>query len=226
MSALRPVWVVFAKDLRIELRRRESLASMAFFGALVLVILSLAVGGGRRVAPETGGGILWVAVLFAAVLGLGRVFAREKEDGCVSALLVSPLSPGALFAAKALVNFSLMAAAEVVLVPLFFVLFGRGLAGNPLPLLPVIVLVNGGFSAAGTLLSAVAAGTRRNEVLLPILLYPLLLPVIVLAVRATGGVLAGGGLAAAAEHLPALAAFCAIYAAAGALLFPFAVREG
>ena len=148
MSALRPVWVVFAKDVRIELRRRESLASMAFFGALVLVILSLAVGGGRRVSPETGAGILWVAVLFAAVLGLGRVFAREKEDGCVSALLVSPLSPGALFAAKALVNFTLMAAAEVVLVPLFFVLFGRGLAGNPLPLVPVIALVNAGFFGA------------------------------------------------------------------------------
>jgi len=220
------VWFLYRKDLRIELRKKESVASMTFFGALVLVILNVAQGPGRRLTPETAAGVLWVAVIFSAVLGLGRVFARERENGCISALLVSPASPGTVFAAKACVNLTLMLLSQAVLVPVFFVLFGTGLAGGPLALVPSLLLVDAGFSAAGTLLSAVSAGTRRNEVLLPILLFPLILPLVALAVKATGGALAGRALPELLPLLEPLAAFGLIYAAAGYLLFPFVVREG
>jgi heme exporter protein B len=225
MSSLRQIRFLLGKDLRIELRKKESLVSMAFFGTLILVILNIAGGIGNRVDAETGAGILWVAILFSAVLGLGRVFAREKENGCVAALLISPASPGEIFIAKALVNFSLMLLAELVLVPVFFVLFGGELSCDPLALLSILLLVNFGFSAIGTLISAISAGTRRNEVLLPILLFPLLLPLMTLAVKSTAVALAAKPFAELLDHLEMMGAFCAIFVAAGYLLFPFTIRE-
>lgn len=225
MSTLRQIGFLYRKDLRIELRKKESLVSMAFFGVLVLVTLSVAVGGGRGVSPETGAGILWVAVLFSGVLGLGRVFARERENGCVAALLVSPMRPGSVFVAKGLMNLTLMILSQVALVPVFFALFGQGLAGGVAAVVPPLLLLDVAFSSAGTLLSAIAAGTRRNEVLLPILLFPLLLPVVVLGVKASGAALAGGTVAEGLGTVESLAAFCLIYTTAGYLLFPFAARE-
>ncbi len=214
------------KDLRIELRKKESVAAMTFFGVLVLVILNVAQGPGRQADPETAAGVLWVAVIFSAVLGLGRVFARERENGCISALLASPMAPGSIFVAKALVNLTLMVLSQLVLVPVFFALFGQGLSGGALGLVPSLLLVDAGFSAAGTLLSAVSAGTRRNEVLLPILLFPLVLPLVALAVKATGAALAGRPTPELAGLLEPLAAFVLIYATAGYLLFPSVIREG
>jgi len=219
------IMLLYRKDLRVEVRKKESLIAMAFFGALIMVILNLAAGRSGRIEAEQLAGILWVAILFSSVLGLGRVFAREKENGCVAALLVSPLSPEALFTAKALVNFTLMCCSELVLVPVFLALFGGRLEPDPLALTVLLGLVNLGFSAAGTLLSALAAGTRRNEVLLPILLYPLCLPLVILAVKATGAVFGGSALFEILDQLEPMAAFGLIYAVAGYLLFAHAVRE-
>lgn len=225
MSSLRQVRFLLGKDLRIELRKKESLVSMAFFGTLILVMLNIANGIGRQVDAETGAGILWVAIIFSSVLGLGRVFAREKENGCVAALLLSPVTAGEIYLAKTLVNFTLMLLAELVLVPVFYVLFGAQLDAAPLTLLPILLLVNLGFSTTGTLVSAISAGTRRNEVLLPILLFPLILPLTALAVKATSGALAAKPLTALLDQLEPMAAFCVIFTAAGYLLFPFAIRE-
>lgn len=225
MSSLQQISFLLKKDLRIELRKKESLVSMAFFGALILVIMNIAAGIGKSVDVESGAGILWVAVIFSSILGLGRVFAREKEHGCVAALLISPISPGEIFIAKALVNFSLMLLSQLILVPLFYVLFGANFSGGPLTLLPILLLVNLGFSAAGTLVSAISAGTRRNEVLLPILLFPLILPLIALAVKATAGALDARPISDLLGQLEPMIAFCLIYSAAGYLLFPFSIKE-
>lgn len=225
MSSLRQIKFLLGKDLRIELRKKESLISMAFFGALILVMLNIASGIGKQIDAESGAGILWVAIIFSSVLGLGRVFAREKENGCVAALLLSPITPGEIFAAKAMVNFTLMSLSELVLVPVFYVLFGAQLTAAPLALLPILLLVNLGFSTTGTLISAISAGTRRNEVLLPILLFPLILPLTALAVKATAGAMAAKPLTELLDQLEPMVAFCVIFTAAGYLLFPFAIRE-
>jgi len=225
MSGMRQIRFLLGKDLRIELRNKESLVSMAFFGTLILVMLNIAGGVGKPVDSETGAGILWVTILFSSVLCLGRVFAREKENGCVAALLLSPVSPREIFVAKALFTFSLMALAELVLLPVFFILFGAGLSGNPLAFVLIILLVNCGFSATGTLVSAISAGTQRSEVLLPILLFPLLLPLMTLAVKATSLALAAKPFVEILDLLEAMVAFCLIFIATGYLLFPFAIRE-
>jgi heme exporter protein B len=158
-------------------------------------------------------------------LGLSRVFAREKENGCIASLLLSPVTPGEIFIAKTVVNFAMMSISELVLVPAFYVFFGSSLSANLLGLLPVICLVNLGFSTVGTLVSAISAGTRRNEVLLPILLFPLVLPLTVLAVKATSGVLAARPYADIVGQLETMSAFGLIFCAAGYLLFSFAIRE-
>lgn len=225
MKNLRLIRFLLFKDLRVELRKKESLVSMAFFGALVLVMLNIATGVGKRLDVETGAGILWVAIIFSSVLGLGRVFAREKENGCISALLISSAAPSDIYFAKTLVNFTLMVLSECVLVPVFFVLFGDHISGSALHLVPVLLLVNLGFSVLGTLISAISAGTRRNEVLLPILLFPLLLPLTALAVKATSAIFASKPFTDIMNQLEPMAAFCAIFATAGYLLFPYAVRE-
>jgi len=225
MKNLRLIRFLLFKDLRVELRKKESLVSMAFFGALVLVMLNIATGVGKKLDAETGAGIMWVAIIFSSVLGLGRVFAREKENGCISALLISPAASTDIYFAKTLMNFTLMVLAECVLVPVFFVLFGDHISGSPWQLVPVLLLVNLGFSVLGTLISAISAGTRRNEVLLPILLFPLLLPLTALAVKATTAIFASKPFADIMNQLEPMAAFCAIFAIAGYLLFPYAVRE-
>jgi len=225
MSSLKQIRFLLGKDLRIELRKKESLVAMAFFGALILVLMNIASGVGKQVDVESGAGILWVAILFSSVLGMGRVFAREKENGCVAALLISPISPGEVFIAKALVNFSLMLLSQLILVPVFFVLFGTNFSGGPIALIPILLLVNLGFSSAGTLISSISAGTRRNEVLLPILLFPLILPLTALAVKATAGALAARPLSELSGQLEPMIAFCLIYSAAGYLLFPFSIKE-
>lgn len=225
MKSLRQIRFLLGKDLRIELRKKESLVSMAFFGALILVMLNISSGIGRQVDAETGAGILWVAIIFSSVLGLGRVFSREKENGCVAALLISPVTPGEIFVAKALVNFTLMLLSELVLVPVFYILFGAQLNFSLLTLLPILLLVNLGFSTTGTLISAISAGTRRNEVLLPILLFPLILPLTALAVKATAGTMAAKPFAELLAQLEPMLAFCVIFSAAGYLLFPFTIRE-
>lgn len=224
-SSLQQISFLLKKDLRIELRKKESLVSMAFFGTLILVIMNIASGIGKSVDAESGAGILWVAVIFSSILGLGRVFAREKENGCIAALLISPISPGEIFIAKALVNFSLMLLSQLVLVPVFYILFGVNFSGGPLALLPILLLVNLGFSAIGTLVSAISAGTRRNEVLLPILLFPLILPLIALAVKTTAGALSDRPLSDLLGQLEPMIAFSLIYSTAGYLLFPFSIKE-
>jgi len=225
MSCLRQVRFLLGKDLRIELRKKESLISMAFFGALILVMMNIATGTGKQVDAETGAGILWVAILFSSVLGLGRVFAREKENGCLSALLISPVSPEDIFVAKVLVNFTLMTMSELVLVPVFFVLFGAHLSGKIVFLVLILVIVNIGYSAAGTLISAISAATKRNEVMLPILLFPLLLPLISLAIKATASAFDDRPFFELLNQLETMVAFCVIFVAAGYLLFPYAIRE-
>jgi heme exporter protein B len=225
MKNLRLIRFLLFKDLRVELRKKESLVSMAFFGALVLVMLNIATGVGKKMDVETAAGVLWVAIIFSSVLGLGRVFAREKENGCIAALLASPAAPSDIYFAKALVNFTLMVLSECVLVPVFYVLFGDHIPGAPLQLVPVLLLVNLGFSVLGTLISAISSGTRRNEVLLPILLFPLLLPLTALAVKATTAIFASEPSTEVMNQLEPMTAFCVIFAIAGYLLFPFAVRE-
>jgi len=222
---VRYAWLVIRKDLRTGLRRPQALLSMLFFGFLLLVILNVAVPAGTAVAPETGAGILWVAITFAAVLGLGRTVAQEKENRCLEGLLLSPLSPEALFGAKMTVNFLLICLAQAAILPLFFILYGDGfLRGIPMLLL-VLLTANAGFAATGTLCSAITAGTGRNEALLPMLFFPLVMPLIAMAVKVSGMIFAAEEPARYSSWLQVMAAFACIFTGLGFLVTGRVIRD-
>ena len=218
----RKVWAVARKDLLIELRSRDVLSSAVVFTLLVLLIFNFALDltgdAVRAVAP----GVLWVTFVFAGMLTLGRTFARERERGALQGLLLAPLDRGALFLAKLLVNLLLLGIVEAAALPAFVALYN--LAPRLGDLLAVVALGTLGFAAIGTLFAAVAANTRAREALLPLLLFPVLVPVIIGAVKATGDSLPGGATGGP-PWLGLLAAFDAIFLALAYATFEYVIEE-
>jgi heme exporter protein B len=185
------VWAVLRKDLTIELRTREALVAVGVFGLLVAVIFSFAFDPAARDLRPIFGGILWVGFLFAGLLGMGRTFARERENDAIVGALAAPVDPTALFYGKALANLVLLLLAEVFLLPAFLAMMNVVPAGPLLPLIGSIALGTAGLVAVGTTVSALATRARAGEVLLPLLALPLLSPLLLAAVRLGEALVAG-----------------------------------
>lgn len=215
---------ILAKDLRIEWRTRESVSSVFVLGVLLLVVLTIAQDAPPDAAPALAPGVLWATFLFTGLLGVQRGFLVERENDCLAGLLTSPVDPTAIYAGKLAANVVLLAATQAVVVPLV----GLFLHLDVLPVLPSLLLVlllgNVGFAALATLFSAIAVRTRAREVMLPLLLLPLLVPLLIGAVDATRAVV-DGGLGAARDGVAVLAAFDVVFAVAGWLLFTYVVRD-
>jgi heme exporter protein B len=213
------------KELLVEARGRETVLAGAVFALLVLVIFNLAfdlrVENVAAVAP----GVLWVTVSFAGVLSLGRVFARERDRRTLDGLLLAPVDRSALYLAKVLTSVVSMLVVELVALPAFLALFNLVV---DLPLL-VLALVLGTFGLAGvgTLFAAIAAHTRAREVLLPLLLFPIQVPVILATVKATGAAIRVPGLdpPEIGQWLGLLVAFDALFLGLSVLLFDYAIEE-
>lgn len=207
---LAQAWAVARKDLVLELRSRERFVSMATFAVLVAVVFSFALDPAVR-ARSIAGAMIWVTVIFAGTLGMGRAFALEREADALTGVLVSPVDRGALFLGKWLANLVVVLAVEAVIFPVYGLFFGLSY-GRSLPALAaVVVLATLGFIALGTLFGAIAAHTRLGETLLPILMLPLLIPVVIFAAAATQRLLAGRPVAEISSQLRMLAAFDLIF---------------
>jgi heme exporter protein B len=221
-SYWRKVWAVARKDLLIELRSRDVLSSAVVFTLLVLLIFNFAIDLTGDVVRAVAPGVLWVTFIFAGMLTLGRTFARERERGALQGLMLAPIDRGGLFVAKLLVNLFLLGVVEVFALPAFVALYN--LAVRPGALLAVVALGTLGFAGVGTLFAAVAANTRAREALLPLLLFPVLVPVIIGAVKATGESLTGAS-AEGPPWLGLLVAFDAIFLALGYVMFEYVIEE-
>lgn len=221
-SYWRKVWAVVRKDLTIELRSRDLLSSATVFSLLVLLIFNFALDLTGDTVRAVAPGVLWVTFVFAGMLTLGRTFARERERGAWQGLLLAPLDRGALFLAKLLTNLVLLGIVEVVALPAFVVLYDLALDAGAVLL--VTALGTLGFATVGTLFAAVAANTRAREALLPLLLFPILVPVIIGAVGATGQTLRGAG-SAGPPWLGLLAAFDAIFLVLCYAAFEYVIEE-
>lgn len=221
---LSQLWAVARKDLVLEMRSRERVVPMATFGILVAVVFSFAIDPTVR-ARSIAGAMLWVTVLFAGMLGLGRTFAMEREQDALTGLLLAPMDRSALYLGKLIANVALLLVVEAVLFPVYALFFqlplDRGAAGIAL----VVFLATIGFMALGTLFSAVAAHTRLGETILPVLLLPLLLPVVIFAAGATQRLLIGRPLSEVAGSLKMLGAFGLIFVIVCALVFGAVVEE-
>ena len=181
----RIVWLVPRKDFMIEVRSLETAYTMLFFAiSCVLVFAFALVQEGR--APEGGAaGILWIAIAFAGTLALGRTFERERQAETLRALLLAPAARPAVYLGKLLGIVALLSAAETVLVPLVALLFQAPLLAHPIWLALILLTGTVGFAAVGTLFAAMLIRARSRDVLLPVLLYPITVPVIIAGVRAT-----------------------------------------
>jgi heme exporter protein B len=213
------------KDLVIEARTRELLTSMSLVAFLALVILSLALGTNTRLAAAGLPAALWVTVAFAATLGLARAQALEQEGEALQGLLLTPVSRAVLYFGKCLANLVLvLALVAIAVVAAAVLLTGEGALRSGWLWLP-LALGAVGFTAAGTLLGAMAASTRLRELLLPILLLPTALPVIMLSLAGLDAVLGGAPLSQVLRSLKLLAAVDIIWLMLGAWLYPYAVEE-
>jgi heme exporter protein B len=222
---LRQVWAIAAKDLRVELRTRERIAAMGAFVVLTVVLVNFAVDRTAVHPREIAAGLVWLTLALAGLLGLGRTFELEKEDGALEGLLVAPVPHDALYLGKVVSNFVLLAATAALTLGAFALFFQVSLPSSPLPLVGLLLLGTLGFAALGTLFSGITAGTRMGETLLPILLFPLLVPLVTFGGSATADILAGFPPEESAHSFRILGAFTLVALAAGMGLFRFVVEE-
>lgn len=209
------------KDIVLEMRSRETVASLFVLGLLVLVIFNFAVDVDASNVARMAPGVLWIAIVFSATLALGRAFAIERENGCMAALLLAPIDRGLLFLAKLIVNFVVLAVFEALLLPFFVLLFDVAPGLALLKLVAVLAAGTAGLAAVGTLFALAALGTRARELMLPLLILPLQIPLLIAAVKATDMVLAGAGLADLGAWGTLLVSFDVVFVTAGWLTFEF-----
>ena len=185
----RVVWLILRKDFTVEVRSLEIAYTTLFFAVSCVLVFAFALVQEGR-APEGGAaGILWIAIAFAGTLALGRTFERERQSETLRALLLAPAGRPAIYVGKLLGIIALLSAAEAVLVPLVALLFQAPLLAHPGWLAVILVAGTIGFAAVGTLFAAMLVRARSRDVLLPVLLYPITVPVIIAAVRATAALL-------------------------------------
>ncbi|GAC1315753.1 MAG: heme exporter protein CcmB [Chloroflexota bacterium] len=225
-SYLKQVRVLIWKDLLVEARSRETLVSGAVFALLVLVIFNFAFDLRVENVAAVSPGVLWVTVTFANVLSLGRAFTRERDRRTLEALLLVPMDRSALYLAKVCTNVMSMAVVECVSVPAFVGLFAVRV---DLPLLALsLALGTLGLAGVGTLFAAMTAHSRAREVLLPLLLFPVQVPVILATVKSSSAAIRVAGLEPpeVGQWIGLLAAFDALFLGLSVVLFDFALEEG
>lgn len=222
---MRIAWAILARELRGELRAREILPTILVFGALVIVVMNFAFEPSREESGFLAPGVLWVAIAFSGILGLARSAARDEENATLDGLLAAPVDRGSLYLGKALANLAFLLLSEVVLVPLFLVVYNLAGAGTLAALAPVLLLGTVGFAAAGTIFAAIASNSRLREILLPVLLLPVVIPLLLAAVEGTGIVLRGEGTRHLGSWLRILVVFDVVYVVASFLLFEYVLED-
>lgn len=190
MRFLRVALLVLKKDFAIELRSYEILSTTMFFAVACVAIFSFAFVKEGRAEPDAAAGILWIAVAFSGTLALGRTFERERYGETLKALLLAPAPRPAIYLGKLLGIVILMFVTEVLIVPMIAFLFDAPLFTKPHLLIALLVLGTTGYAAVGTLFAAMLVRARTRDVMLPILLYPITIPVIIAGVRGTSALLA------------------------------------
>lgn len=213
MRFLRQSLTVAAKDLRSEFRSKEAINASLAFALVILLLFSFAFDPTAETTREISGGLLWLVFAFAGALILNRSFARELPNDCLDALVASPVSAAALFFGKALANLVLLLAVELVSLPVFGVFYNVRWTDRFWPLLLVLVLATWGVTVIGTMFSALTVNLRLRELMLPVLLYPMIIPALMAAMELTTQILAGEPLAAHFIWLRLLIGFDIIFTA-------------
>jgi heme exporter protein B len=222
---LRLVWAIARKDLLVEFRTHERLTAMGAFVVLIGILFNFSIDSALVRPQDIAAALIWMTIIFGGMLGLGRTFRLEQEDAALSGILQSPIPIAALYLGKVVGNFILLS----VMVALVFVVFGAffslRFSGSPLTLVGVVALGVLGFVSLTTFFSAMATRSSMGESLLPVLVFPLLVPVVVYGTTATDRLFIGRPIAEVSGNLRMLAAFAILFTVACAWLFRFVIEE-
>src|SRR6266498_2780500 len=218
-SFMKAVTAVVWKDVRAEFRSRELFSAMLVFSLLIILIFNFALELDIKTRQSVTAGVLWTTFAFAGTLGLNRSMAVEKDRGCIDGLLLAPVDRAAIYFGKVISNLAFMLIVEAIVLPLYSVLYSVNLF--QLSLLGVILLGSIGYTAVGTLLSAMSVQTRTRDVLLPILLFPVAIPVLLASVKASGGILAGAEFSEILTPLNLLIVYDVIFIAVAFMVFDY-----
>ncbi len=222
-SFLRATLAVVRKDLTAEFRSRELLSAMLVFSLLVILIFNFALELDPSTRREVTSGVLWTTFAFAGTLGLNRSMAVEKDRGCLDGLLLAPVDRAAIYFGKVISNLAFMFIVEAFVLPIYAALYSVNLF-HP-GLLLVILLGSVGYTAVGTLLASMTVQARTRDVLLPILLFPVAIPVLLSAVKASTGFLSGADMAEIWPPLNLLIVYDIIFTAVAFMVFDNVVEE-
>ena len=225
MNFLGKVWAIVGKDLTTEFRSKEMILSMSLFAFLVLIIFGFAFETGFRSIEGLIPGILWVAFIFSALMGLNRSFGSERDGGTLPGLRLCPVSPWNIYLAKMIGTFIFTAIMEIFSLILLMILYNLNLLPFLLPLGLIIFLGTLGFSAIGTIFSAMSSTTKAKDVMLSILVFPISVPLIIASVKATGTILDGNSLQAVASWIKILVAFDLVFLLLAYITFEFIMEE-
>ncbi len=220
---LKAIFAITWKDLAAELRSRELLSAMLVFALLVILIFNFALELDVKARETVTSGVLWVTFAFAGTLGLNRSMAIEKDRGCLDGLLLAPVDRSAIYFGKLLSNLVFMIIVEAIVLPVYSMLYNTNLFN--IGLIGVILLGSIGYVAIGTLLSSMAVQTRTRDVLLPILLFPVIVPVLVAAVKASGGFLQRLEMTEIMPWINLLGGYDVIFIAISFMVFDYVVEE-
>ena len=225
MQSLRIISAIFVKDLRVEWRNRETLAAMCVFGILVVFLFNFAFEPAREESLRLLPGLLWISFAFSGVLCFNRSFALERENDCLAGMAVAPADPGLVYLGKMLANLVFLGVAELVIV------FAAGLWYNfsfvpSLRWFALITLLGTvGYVAVGTTFGAVAANTRMREVMLPVLQFPIAVPVFIAGIEASTGALKGDPPPSYMSWIKLAAGIAVVFTVLSCLLFEYVVEE-
>jgi heme exporter protein B len=220
---IRAMNAIIWKDLASEWRSREMVSAMLVFALLVIFIFNFALELNPQVRASLTSGILWVTLTFAGTLGLNRSMAVEKDRGCLDGLLLAPVDRTAIFFGKTIGNFFFMLIVAAIIVPIYSVLYNVNLF-NP-GLIGTIILGAWGYVAVGTLLSSMAVQARTRDVLLPILLFPVAIPLVVSAVKTSSGFLDGSPITDFVSFLNIMIVYDVVFTALAFMVFDSVVEE-
>lgn len=223
MSFLKKAIVITRKDILSEMRTKEIIFSALLFALLVIVTFNFAFGGSQESLRLLAPGILWVTFTFAGVLSLNRAFIPEKEEGCLEGLMVCPISREVIYIGKMLGSLLFMLIIEIIALPVFALLFNLGVFSPQLMIITLLATI--GFVAVGTLFSALAVNTKAREMVLPILFLPVVVPLIISAVKASEMTLSGEPWGGLSSWLQIIVAFDVIFLVVSFWVFTFVIEE-
>lgn len=218
------IWAILAKDIKLDFRSMENFFSMLFFSIIILLIFAFALPADSHDQKLLAPGIFWVTFLLSGMLSLNKSFQMEKDNGCMEALLVSPTSRGAIFIGKMAGNTVFIMIIQAMLIPLFSLLFINDAIYHfgELYLLSFVSTI--GFTAIGTLLSGLTTDLRFKDILLPILLFPLLVPLLLASVKITQSILSAKGFQAELDWLKLLIGFDLVFLIISYLTFDYVME--